>query len=194
MWALDTPTTRPGATEPAARGSLWTAANRLDRYGDGLFEAVRQSASLLTLMVAASKLGLYSLLWYALGAVGLALSSEADRQLWLVFCVAMPAEFALTNGVLKRVVSRPRPQAALMCTRINGVHVPRTTSFPSGHSSAAALAAVLLAGTGGLGTAAAVLAALIATSRVVLRLHYVSDVLAGVVLGVLVGAMLHALI
>ena len=106
--------------------------------------------------------------------------------------------FALTTShlavqVLKRAVARPRPCDA------NGrllalVDLPDPYSFPSGHAAAAsavggtiALAHPLLA------PILLPLAALIATSRVTLRVHHASDVVAGVLLG-LAGAAGAALL
>ena len=106
--------------------------------------------------------------------------------------------FALTTShlavqVLKRAVARPRPCDA------NGhllalVDLPDPYSFPSGHAAAAsavggtiALAHPLLA------PILLPLAALIATSRLTLRVHHASDVVAGVLLG-LAGAAGAALL
>jgi len=62
-------------------------------------------------------------------------------------------------------------------------------SFPSGHSANAfALATVLALTSPWMATPALALAASVAASRVVLGLHFLSDVVAGSLLGVLVGA------
>lgn len=70
------------------------------------------------------------------------------------------------------------------------VRIPATTSFPSGHAASAAAGALALTR---VWPAAAVplsiLAALIALSRVALGVHYVGDVLAGVMVGLMVAAL-----
>jgi undecaprenyl-diphosphatase len=85
--------------------------------------------------------------------------------------------------VLKRTVARQRP-----CDP-NGqplalVDLPDPFSFPSGHAAAAtALAATVSLHYPVLSPVVLPLATLVAASRVTLRVHHVSDVLAGVLVG-----------
>lgn len=85
--------------------------------------------------------------------------------------------------VLKRAVARPRPCDA------NGaplalIALPDPFSFPSGHSAAAFAVALPIAFTyAWLAPLALGLATLVALSRVTLRVHYFSDVMAGIALG-----------
>jgi undecaprenyl-diphosphatase len=95
----------------------------------------------------------------------------------------------LVVQLLKRTVVRRRPHlapdAALALAAI-----PDAFSFPSGHACAAmavALPCVLRGGAMGLPVLAVAL--LVGTSRVYLRVHYPSDVLAGQVIGA-AGALL----
>jgi undecaprenyl-diphosphatase len=68
------------------------------------------------------------------------------------------------------------------------LRVPRTSSFPSGHASSAFMAATLLADRDPhLRAVYFGLAALVATSRVHVRIHHASDVAAGTVLGLALG-------
>jgi len=86
--------------------------------------------------------------------------------------------------VLKRAVARPRPCDALG-NPLALVDLPDPFSFPSGHSAAAFAVAVPVSITWPvLAPAMLGLAAAIAASRAVLRVHYWSDVMAGVALGV----------
>jgi len=93
------------------------------------------------------------------------------------------AAVVVVNAVqvaVKHACRRPRPSAASPL----GVTAPDRFSFPSGHAmnafAAAALVSVHVSAAGPLAFAAA---ASVAASRVVLQLHYVSDVVAGAVLG-----------
>jgi len=85
---------------------------------------------------------------------------------------------------LKHAVAAPRPPASVNVVPTGG------HSFPSGHAMGATLAYGALAADLDVASsrvrygAAAVLVALVALSRVVLGVHFVRDVLAGVVLGV----------
>lgn len=86
--------------------------------------------------------------------------------------------------ILKRTVARPRPCDA------NGaplalVELPDPFSFPSGHTAAAvAVALPIVAAWPFTAPFVLGLAVLVGASRVLLRVHHLSDVLAGAVLGV----------
>jgi undecaprenyl-diphosphatase len=86
--------------------------------------------------------------------------------------------------ILKRTVARPRPCDA------NGaplalVELPDPFSFPSGHSAAAFAVAVPIALTWAwLAPLALATACYVGWTRVALRVHYASDVLAGALLGI----------
>lgn len=112
------------------------------------------------------------------------------RRAWLDATVVLAA-FAgsqLTANLLKLAFDRPRPEYG------SAVPLPPSPAFPSGHAAAAtacvgALAVVLCARLAApraralVWAAAAVLGAGIAASRVVLGVHWVSDVVAGAALG-----------
>ena len=68
--------------------------------------------------------------------------------------------------------------------------VPKDYSFPSGHTQASfAAATALFTGNKKAGICAYVLAALIAFSRLYLYVHFPTDVLAGVVIGICCGLL-----
>lgn len=176
-----------GPTRGVGRFAAW-----LDARGEAFFVPLRRSASLCRAIAAVSNLGVYSVIWLALTGVGLALMPDRRGELW-VLLAAIPIEFALTNGVVKAVFRRARPIERLSGSEVARLIRPKTSSFPSGHSSAAAMSAVGLLGAGWIGPIAVALAALIATSRVVLRLHYASDVVGGVCWGISLGFLVRAL-
>lgn len=94
----------------------------------------------------------------------------------------------LAVQVLKRTVARPRPCDA-SGRPLALVDLPDPFSFPSGHAAAATAVAGTIALHAPLLTAVLLpLVALVATSRVLLRVHHISDVVAGAGLG-LVGAL-----
>lgn len=69
------------------------------------------------------------------------------------------------------------------------IPVPSDHSFPSGHTLSSVIAATILTATDRHFAFAAIpLAALIAFSRLYLFVHYPSDVLASVILGIAIGA------
>jgi undecaprenyl-diphosphatase len=89
--------------------------------------------------------------------------------------------------VLKHVFKRPRPCELAPHPQFH-VEPPDRFSFPSGHTmTACAVSSVLALQFPPAAPILGLLAASIGTSRVVLGLHYTSDVLAGAVLGASIG-------
>ena len=105
------------------------------------------------------------------------------------FSVALSLIIGLIIGnlILKNLVGRIRPYefnegVEILVARLSDY------SFPSGHTLASFEAAtVLLIRDKRLGVPALVLAVAIAFSRLYLYVHYPTDVLAGIILGVLIG-------
>lgn len=64
---------------------------------------------------------------------------------------------------------------------------PRTSSFPSGHATSGFCAAVLLSEDDSLAPLYFAAAAVVAASRIHVKIHHASDVVAGVPLGLLIG-------
>ena len=126
-------------------------------------------------------------LWRALTllAIGLVLLRARRWQALIAFAVAEAITPVATN-VIKLLVDRPRPPGAMV--------EPHGSSFPSGHAayaSATAIAVVLLFTRAGrrrplwFGAAAVVSAAMV-WSRTYLQVHWLSDALAGGLLGLAV--------
>ena len=108
----------------------------------------------------------------------LLLAGRRARERWYVW-VGLMIVAPATEGIVKMLVGRPRPEAASM-------------GFPSGHATAAAaffgavfyLAESLRPPARRLvRVAALVIIVLVATARVMLRAHWPSDALAGIALG-----------
>lgn len=108
------------------------------------------------------------------------------RQLAILYAAAILFLAVLVLGI-KFSVRRQRPQGDW------GAIYRRTDphSFPSGHAARATLLAVLGIGLGPpmWGLALTFWAPLVSLSRVALGLHYLSDVLAGALLGAVVGIL-----
>ncbi|MFF3310969.1 phosphatase PAP2 family protein [Streptomyces sp. NPDC002952] len=120
--------------------------------------------------------GEHGALWLAAGLAGAAADRER-RGAWLRG-TALTATAHLTSMGVKRLVRRPRPGHVEPLVRTAGRH-----SFPSSHATSAAAAAVAY---GALGAhAVPPLAAAMCLSRLVVGVHYPSDVAAGAVLGAL---------
>lgn len=112
-------------------------------------------------------------------------SSSDAVQGWLKTAL-LAADVAATAGttfLVKRVYNRPRPFVVDSSIVPIGP-VPRTSSYPSGHASAAFAAARVISKLDpALADAAYSLATQIAVSRVYAGVHYPSDVVTGALLG-----------
>lgn len=159
---------------------LSDAIARFDARVNQAVDKVR-SPPLDTFMYRLSSSADHSLIWHCAGLVrGM---RHADFEGAARFAGALGVESALTNGPIKMIFERVRPLPYEEVEFRYGLRKPITSSFPSGHATAAFCAATLLGGgVGWYGAAAAV-----ASTRVYVRLHYASDVIAGAALGTLLG-------
>ena len=89
----------------------------------------------------------------------------------------------ITLFILKHLVKRERPEHHID-------HVISRTSFPSGHSGAAFLTATVLSAHLGRSLIFFGLAAIVAFSRLYLEDHYLSDVVVGTGIGLVIGQIL----
>ena len=100
--------------------------------------------------------------------------------------LALIIDVVVVNLLLKNIVARPRPFAAMDFEPL--ISPPSGWSFPSGHSAVSFSAAVALCfHWRKWGIAALVLAFFIAASRVYLLVHYPTDVVAGIIIGTVCG-------
>lgn len=129
-------------------------------------------------------------LWLCLAAV---LAAGGDPS-WRAMAAGAAAA-AVTNVLLvllKRLFRRARPCDLCPHPLFADVRPPDPFSFPSGHSmNAFAVGTVLALHFPLLAPLALVMALSIAASRVILGMHYVSDVLAGSVIGAVVGGLTY---
>jgi len=124
-----------------------------------------------------SVFGEHALGWLALGAAG-ALVDRRRRREWISATAAVAVAHGASVGV-KRVVRRPRPDDPRVQVLAG---TPSRLSFPSAHATSTTAAAVLF----GALLRKPLVAALVppmALSRMVLGVHYPTDVLAGSALG-----------
>lgn len=131
--------------------------------------------------------GEHGAVWLASGLAAAALDPPRRRQ-WLR-ATALVAGAHLGSMAVKRVVRRPRPDppgGALV--RTAGRH-----SFPSSHAASSVAAAVafgcLVPRPAGVASSAAAVAVGMCASRLVVGVHYPSDVLAGAALGAVTAAV-----
>jgi membrane-associated phospholipid phosphatase len=118
--------------------------------------------------------------WLALGALG-AVADRSRRREWLTAAAGVALAHGASIGV-KRVVRRTRPEHPSVEVRVG---TPSRLSFPSAHATSTTTAA-LLYGRLLRRPLVPVLVPPMALSRLVLGVHYPSDVVAGSALGAVV--------
>ena len=143
------------------------------------------------LFYAASALGDHSLIWLMLAA-GRGLRSEEDWKAALRLGAALGAESALVNLGIKSLFGRTRPVS--QAPRPLPLRQPRTSAFPSGHGTSAFMAAGLLSEESSWWPAYYALAAIVATSRFYVRIHHASDVVGGIMIGIVLGQLVRRLV
>jgi membrane-associated phospholipid phosphatase len=129
-----------------------------------------------------SLFGEHALGWLTLGALGAAVDGRRRRD-WLTAAAGVAAAHGASIAV-KRVVRRPRPADPRVQVLVG---VPSRLSFPSAHATSTTAAAVLYGRLLGR-PLVPVLVPPMALSRLVLGVHYPTDVAAGAVLGAAVAA------
>ena len=158
---------------------------RFDDRVDSAFDRVRGNPVTDRMFYGASELGDFSLVWFILGALR-GLRSERDWQAAVRVGAGLAVESALVNGVIKSFFRRRRPPVEGFVHRLP-LRRPRTSSFPSGHATAAFSAAALLSEDDVLSPLYYCVAAVVASSRVYVKVHHASDVVAGAALGAVMG-------
>ncbi|WP_295627764.1 phosphatase PAP2 family protein [uncultured Corynebacterium sp.] len=126
---------------------------------------------------AMSFFGEHALGWMGVGALGAAVDADRRRG-WAVVGVSAFASHA-ASVLIKRVVRRKRPHHPGI--RV-GVGTPSKLSFPSSHATSTTAALVAMSRMG-LGPAPLAGVPAIMLSRLVLGVHYPTDVIAGATLG-----------
>ena len=167
---------------PASAAGAWADVDRFDAVVDRFWaDHVRGRRTADKVFYLASELGDFSLIWHLIGAAQ-GLRSDADADATARLAVVLLAESLLVNQGVKRLVRRPRPIHDAI--RPHALRAPRTSSFPSGHASSAFTAAgVLSAHDPDLRAAYYAVAVVVACSRLHVKVHHASDVIAGAALG-----------
>ncbi|WP_341350112.1 phosphatase PAP2 family protein [Clostridium drakei] len=134
-------------------------------------------------MVIITYLGNGGIIWIAISI--LLMSNEEYRNIGFMTSGTLILSTIIGEGIVKHLVRRIRP-----CNHLNEnkllISEPKSYSFPSGHTlSSFAVAGVLSVYFAEYSFIFIGIAFLIALSRVYLYVHYPTDVIAGIVLGLL---------
>ena len=174
-----------GVTIVPGQSQFGPQVDAFDERFDALLEPVRGNPIADRLFSTASHVGDFSLIWHGIGIVRGIAKGRPDQVIVLALMVG--AESLIVNQGVKRLFRRERPTQT-GDDRLR-VRRPTTSSFPSGHATSAAFAATVLSGWDGpkIGMIWWKLAAIVGISRVYVRIHHGSDVVAGAVIGTLFG-------
>lgn len=134
-------------------------------------------------MVLTTSLGNGGLIWIII-AVLLTLNKKY-RKIGFMALGALILSTILGEGIIKHIVQRIRPSADIPVINLL-ISKPLSYSFPSGHATSAfAVVGVLTKYFKKYALGFWILASLIAFSRLYLYVHYPTDVLGGIILGLL---------
>lgn len=137
------------------------------------------------LMPRITALGNAGLIWLLSACILLLLPKYRRTGIFLLAGLAVGV--LVGNVILKPLIARPRPCWIDPTVQLL-ISVPKDYSFPSGHTLSSVIAATVLTGADRrFGAVAIPLAVLIAFSRLYLFVHYPTDILAAVILGVGIG-------
>jgi undecaprenyl-diphosphatase len=163
---------------------------RLDNFGDKKL-TLKRTKERDAFWFRLSKFADHSVIWFVLGIIKFAIDKNLKH--FVIFVVVMAVESALTNGPIKFIFKRSRPheneQTYAKGEKLpHGMRMPITSSFPSGHATAAMCAATLLGICAPLSLIFLYpLGIAVGYSRMYTRMHHLSDVLAGFILGLIYG-------
>ncbi len=141
------------------------------------------------LMPKISALGNGGLIWIV--ATVILLSIPKYRKGGVALAVGLLASLIIGNILLKPLIARTRP-----FDLVEGVELlilaPKDFSFPSGHTLSSVIGATILTMTDKrFGYFSIPLAVLIAFSRLYLYVHFPTDILGGIVLGLLISTVIY---
>lgn len=108
---------------------------------------------------------------------------------WRLWIVTFVCAFLISEGILKNIFQRPRPFMEMEAITVQTIR-SSTFSFPSSHalfSGASVYILLALETNWNVRIIVVLVSILVSLSRVFLKVHYPSDVLAGYFLGILIG-------
>jgi len=135
----------------------------------------------------ASAVGDFGLIWVVYALLRALRGGRLNERAAIRTVVATGVESVLVNAILKSFVGRGRPVQAF--DHPLPLRQPLSSSFPSGHATAAFCGATMLSEADGLAPLYLATAGVVALSRVYVRIHHASDVAAGVAVGVALGKL-----
>ena len=170
-----------------APDSVRSRVRSFDRDADRLLDQLRGHPTADRLFYGASALGDQSLIWVMLACLRGLRPGPVNQKAAARALVGIGIESVLVNGIIKSFFRRTRPQFEGI--RPHRLRRPRTSSFPSGHATAAFTAAGLLSEGDPLWPLYYAAALIVASSRAYVKIHHASDVAVGIAVGMALGRL-----
>lgn len=164
---------------------------RFDRAAEEAADRLRKTPGADRVFYTASALGDFGLMWVIYALLRALRGGRDNERAAIRGIVATGVESFLVNVLLKSVFRRERPLE--QADHPLPLRQPLTSSFPSGHATAAFCGAVILSEDDRLAPLYFASAAVIAASRVYVKIHHASDVVGGVVVGITLGKIARRL-
>lgn len=160
---------------------------RFDDLVDTKFDALRGNRVADRTFYTASELGDFGLLWVIFGLLRALRGGKLNERAAVRAILATGVESFIVNVILKSIFGRGRPVREI--EHPLPIRQPLTSSFPSGHATAAFCGALLLSEDDPLAGVYFASAMLVAMSRIYVKIHHASDVVAGIGVGLGLGAI-----
>jgi undecaprenyl-diphosphatase len=133
-------------------------------------------------------LGDDGIIWIIMGLI--LLVPKKTRKCGIMVLATLLVMLVVNNIVLKNLIARARPYATypeLVSDLADIIHIPKSYSFPSGHTvSAMAVAFTVLSQHKKLGLVTIILAFLMGLSRLYVGVHFPTDVYGGIIVAALI--------
>lgn len=132
--------------------------------------------------------------WFWIALAALLIIIPRTRYMGIPAAISFIITAGINSVIIKNLIGRIRPfeYSSQIIPAVG--QLPDSSSFPSGHTAISfAVALILLRADKRIGIPAVIFAALIAFSRIALRVHYPSDVIAGFLLAFAVSTIIWIL-
>lgn len=142
---------------------------------------------LIKIMKFFSFLGNYNLIWILISII-LYIMNETNYSFYII--ISMLVIFAISSGLFKSLLRRKRPYEQFTAIKLF-IKEPYGSSFPSEHAAiGAGISIILLQYNLLIGIFACILSSLISISRVYLKVNYLTDILIGAFIGILISMII----
>lgn len=164
---------------------MWEYINFIDIKTLEIIKEYFSSPIMDSIMVLITNLGDRGLIWIIISII--LLISKKYKKIGITMIVALLLTSIAGEGIIKNIIQRPRVFNSLMDIELI-IKAPSSYSFPSGHTASSFAAATVLGYyIKKYKYVFYFCAFLVAFSRLYLWVHYPSDIVGGIILGILGG-------